>query len=348
MEERQRSREILIIRLSAIGDVAMTLPIIERLVVDNPNVKITILTSKMVVPLFAHIQNVNVVGWDTKNEGKFKHIYKMYRYLVKNHHFETVIDLHDVLRTKVLRALFDMNGSKVIKINKGRKEKRRLVMHTSFVPLKTTITRYRDTLAKAGLIVDNTTPQLVSKSMAVPSPITELVGEKEGIWIGIAPFAKHEGKRYPLEMMTRVMDMLNEIEGVSFFIFSGGGEEREEAKHLAGRYRSSLAVFGTTFMDGELALISNLDVMVSMDSSAMHFASAVGTPVVSIWGATHPYAGFLGFGQSADNIIQQDLVCRPCSIFGNKPCHRGDYACLNDIKPEIVVDKVKTVISKII
>ena len=95
-----------------------------------------------------------------------------------------------------------------------------------------------------------------------------------------------------------------------------------------------------------LVLMSHLDVMISMDSANMHFASLVNTPVVSIWGATHPYAGFMGWGQKPHNAVQIDLACRPCSIFGNKPCLRGDLACLRTISPEMVYERVKRVLSK--
>ena len=61
--------------------------------------------------------------------------------------------------------------------------------------------------------------------------------------------------------------------------------------------------------------------------------------VISIWGATHPFAGFLGWGQDEKNIVQIDLYCRPCSVFGNKPCYRGDHACMNRIEEEMVFEK---------
>ena len=93
-------------------------------------------------------------------------------------------------------------------------------------------------------------------------------------------------------------------------------------------------------MRDELILMSHLDVMVSMDSANMHLASIVGTPVVSIWGATHPFAGFMGWGQPPENAVQLDLPCRPCSIYGNKPCLRGDYSCLKNISPDQVVDRI--------
>jgi ADP-heptose:LPS heptosyltransferase len=83
-----------------------------------------------------------------------------------------------------------------------------------------------------------------------------------------------------------------------------------------------------------------------MDSGNMHLASLYGVPVVSIWGATHPFAGFYGFGQDHSNAVQADLYCRPCSVFGNKPCYRGDWACMHMIEPRQVIDKVDDVINK--
>ena len=97
-------------------------------------------------------------------------------------------------------------------------------------------------------------------------------------------------------------------------------------------------------MAEELALMSHLDVMLAMDSGNMHLASLVGTPVVSVWGATHPYAGFMGWGQSEKNAVQISLPCRPCSIFGNKPCIRGDYACLRQITPNQIIEKVESLL----
>jgi ADP-heptose:LPS heptosyltransferase len=94
----------------------------------------------------------------------------------------------------------------------------------------------------------------------------------------------------------------------------------------------------------ELILMSHLDVMISMDSANMHLASLTNIPVVSVWGATHPYAGFLGWKQSPDNAVQIDLPCRPCSIYGNKPCLRGDFSCMKNISPDLIVNRVEHIL----
>ena len=86
--------------------------------------------------------------------------------------------------------------------------------------------------------------------------------------------------------------------------------------------------------------------MLSMDSANMHLASLVELPVVSVWGATHPYCGFTGWHQNPANEVQADLPCRPCSVFGNKPCQRGDYACLRGIDYHAIVQRLDNVINQ--
>lgn len=95
-----------------------------------------------------------------------------------------------------------------------------------------------------------------------------------------------------------------------------------------------------------MLLISYLDVMLSMDSANMHLASLVQVPVVSVWGATHPSIGFYGYNQNPGNAVQIDLDCRPCSVFGDYPCVREDYACLTRLSKEKILDKIQEVLSE--
>ena len=193
---------------------------------------------------------------------------------------------------------------------------------------------------------------------------------------GVAPFAAHKGKIYPTEKMEQVVELLSHRGRV--VLFGGKGEEEDIMRVWAKKYNnvelardviskdgfsgysgvsghSGLssdsgplppgggrvgAVGRTSGLAAELELMRGLDVMLSMDSANMHLASLVGTRVVSVWGATHPYAGFLGWGQRAEDCVQKDLPCRPCSIYGSKPCRYGDYRCLNSITPEEIVKAV--------
>ena len=176
-----------------------------------------------------------------------------------------------------------------------------------------------------------------------------IIGPKSSFqkWIGIAPFAAHKGKIYPPQLMEQVIAQLIQKEPRARILLFGQGElEEQYFKQWCDQYQQCLYVgkhCETLYQ--ELILMSHLDVMLSMDSANMHLASLTAIPVVSVWGATHPMAGFLGYHQSQENAIQVDLDCRPCSIFGNKPCKRGDYACLNNIPPERIVERITSIIN---
>ena len=143
-----------------------------------------------------------------------------------------------------------------------------------------------------------------------------------------------------------IHQLLDKYPKCRIFFFGKGHDEDKYLNLWCAQYRQCInATHYCENMYQELIIMSHLDVMVSMDSANMHLASLTAVPVVSIWGATHPYAGFLGFGQTKENIIQLDLNCRPCSIYGQKPCQRGDYACMKNIPPERIVERIESIIN---
>lgn len=256
---------------------------------------------------------------------------------------DTVADLHDVLRTKVLRKLLLLRGCKVRHIDKGRREKRALVNHSSggFRQLKSNFERYADVFRKLSLHFEINFERLdlPAGTYAIRKP----EGEK---WIGIAPFAAHRGKIYSLRRMKEVIGALvYRYPDCKIMMFGTEKEMHSLRKHYDFEQLSYVCdKFSGVW--NELRIIDQLDVMISMDSANMHLASLVQTPVVSIWGATHPYAGFYGYGQDPDNAVQMDAECRPCSIYGNKKCEYGDYHCIREIQPTTIVKKVVDIIVK--
>lgn len=341
---------ILLIRLSAFGDVAMTVPVVSSMATEYPQHEICVLTRATWALLFEELPpNVRVIGIDPAGRHKgLSGLNALYAEL-KRERFDAVADLHGVLRSRLLGLRFRLNGVPVETIRKGRCEKRKLVRRRNkvYVQLKTSFQRYADVLTRLGYpvrldfssIYPSGTPEL-------PAEVSSLAGEKKGIkWIGIAPFAKHVGKIYPLPLQEQVVAHFARREDVKVFLFGGGASEREIFSAWVAKYPSVLSMAGLLEMPAELKLMSRLDVMLCMDSANMHLASLVGTPVVSVWGATHPYAGFMGWGQSETGIVQSDLPCRPCSVFGQKPCWRGDYACLNRIAPEEIIEKMESVLN---
>ena len=329
-------KRLLIIRFSALGDIAMTVPVVYDLATQYPDLEITMLSRPMAKPMFEQMpQNVHFFAADL--EGRHKGFFGLNRLIAKDLHYENfdyVADFHNVLRSFIVRLNCRMLGQQVAKIDKGRKGKKALTRQKDkvFVQQATSFERYAKVLEQLGFPIKPQFTKLDYSSFCESQKATNTT------WIGIAPFAKHQAKVYPLEKMEQVIKALNERENTTIFLFGGGEAENKQIERLCSTYKNVQPAKSQNGLKGELALMGQLDVMLSMDSANMHLASLVGTRVVSIWGGTHPYAGFLGWKQNPADCIQLDLPCRPCSVYGNKPCFRGDYACLNGITAKQVLD----------
>ncbi|HEY8930751.1 MAG TPA: glycosyltransferase family 9 protein [Mucilaginibacter sp.] len=335
------AKHILAIRLSAMGDVAMTVPVVKAVLQQNPELTITFVSRPGFEQFFTNIPRLNYfpVNFDKEYKG-FPGLLKLFGALKKNTQYDALADLHHNLRTKILRRLFRLSGVKYAFIDKGRAEKKLLTRFPDKVlqPLKRTTERYADVFRVLGF---NVTPddKLTRQPKPLSAEIIRITGEKTTQWLGVAPFAKHKGKIYPLDKMEQVISLLNQ-KNVKIFLFGGSVLEEEICAQWQQKYNNVTSLVRRLDMEQELAVISNLDAMLSMDSAGMHLASLEGVPVISVWGATHHYAGFLGYGQSEANIVAGDIECRPCSVYGDRPCFRKDYACLHNIEPEAIVAKV--------
>lgn len=335
---------ILVTRFSALGDVAMTIPVIQSFAKQFPQYELVYVSQTFAQPLIRCIPGVTFVPVDLKNEHKgVLGMWKLSRQLAKSGRWIALADLHDVHRTKLLRIFLRLNIPKFAKIDKGRREKKLLTRRNDkvHVQLKHTVTRYIDVFNKLGFKLNIHFHSIVNNLTTSRHDIFSILGSKNNYWVGIAPFAKHQGKAYPIEKMQQVIDLLSKNGDVKVILFGGGKKENEGLLQLEKQFPCATSVAGKFTLDGELRLMSMLDAMISMDSANMHLASLVNTRVISIWGATHPHAGFLGFNQRIEDAIQDsELECRPCSVFGNKPCFRKDYACLYGINPKDIVHKV--------
>lgn len=324
------------------GDVAMTVPVLSSLAKEY-EVQLLMLTTQAFAPMFSGIPNLTIFSIDKK--GRHKGVLGLFRLFgdLKKENPDAVADLHDVLRTKFLRMCFSVSGVKTAFINKGRAEKKALIKKgkNQSVALKLTPERYKDVFKEFGFQFDIKFNSIFSSKPTLSKVFIESFGEKTGKWIGIAPFAKHKGKLYPLDKMEKVIDLINTQNEIKVFLFGNGMQEEKVMLDWQKKYTCVNLIPKTANLTEELNLMSHLDLMLSMDSANMHLASLVGLPVISIWGATHYYAGFLGWNQSVENIMEIDLVCRPCSIYGNVDCKRKDYACLQQINPEQIYQKIQ-------
>lgn len=348
-----KTEHILIIRFSAMGDVAMTVPVIYSLAQQYPNLRITVLSRPFARTFFENLApNIGFMEADVKQEYHgVKGLNALYRRLTAKN-FTSIADLHNVIRSKYLRMRFDFDRYHVAHIDKHRNERKKLISLSDKKLEKqpSAFQNYADVFEKLGYPIKIKFKTIFPEGTGNIRLLPESIGEKKKFqqWIGIAPFAAHPGKVYPLpQMETVIKSIIHNHPSCRIFLFGGGNNENKQLNVLKDKYKECLnASACLASIPQELILMSHLDVMISMDSANMHLASLTATPVVSVWGATHPYAGFMGWNQSIDNAVQIDLPCRPCSIFGNKPCIRGDYACMKNITPELIVNRVENILKK--
>jgi ADP-heptose:LPS heptosyltransferase len=330
---------ILVLRFSAMGDVAMTVPVIKELLQQHPDLKITYVSRPAFAAFFDGIERLTFVPADFKSTyAGLSGSYRLFKKLTALGQYNAVANLHNNLRSNIIQALFQLSGVKGRRIDKDRSAKKQLTRFPNKLlkPLIPTTERYAEVFRQLGLSLT------LSHQLVTPELLTnESLGfeTKTGYWVGIAPFAQHQGKIYPLGRMEQVVQMLSHA-GVKLFIFGGSPEEKAVAADWEQKYQHVTSMVNRIGLQQELELISRLDLMVAMDSAGMHMASMQGVPVVSVWGATHHFAGFLGYGQSEADIVADSIACRPCSVYGNKPCFRDDYACLYNISPQSIADKV--------
>lgn len=353
MQESKSSlpKNIAVFRLSAMGDVAMIVPVLRGFTRNFPDVKITVVSKPFFAPFFEDIPNVFFYAIDVKKRHKgligLCRLFKDLRALS----IDAFIDLHNVLRSHVVVTLFKWSGIPVAIMDKGRSDKKELTqlsLNKKITPIKTVFERHLETFNRLNYSFNLNASDCLEKKN-VSQDVFKLIGVQgqNTKLIGIAPFAQHNTKVYPLDLMKEVITLLSENEvNVNIILFGGGRAEKELLDALALSIDRCINITGLLKFNQELALISNLDVMLSMDSGNGHMAAMYGVPVITMWGNTHPYAGFVPFNQPLGNSLTPDVnkyPYLPTSIYGNKEIE-GYVDCIKTISPQKVVAKLKEVI----
>lgn len=328
----------------------MTIPVLRALTEQHPDLKITVLTRAFFKPFFRDLKNIEVYSADLK--GKHKGVlglYKLSKELKALHTstslstgFDAVADLHNVLRSKILKLFF--SGKKVVQLDKGRAEKKTLTSGQLYQQLKTTHQRYADVFETLGYSVDLSNPTF-PKQHKQTAQLESFIANKELKTIGIAPFAAHKSKMYPLEQMEAVIAQLSK--NYNIVLFGGGAEEIEALNQLETKFNNTSSIAGKLTLDEELDLISNLDCMLTMDSGNAHLAAMLGKKVITIWGVTHPFAGFAPFNQPDDYALiadREEFPLIPTSIYGNK-FPEGYENAAGSIMVETILERIRSVIT---
>lgn len=337
---------IVVIRLSAMGDVALTLPVVKAAAKNGSHV--LVVTRYPFSLFFSNIEGVELFVAETRGRHRgFGGILRLFNDVRRAYSVEQVIDLHNVIRSRILGLLFRLAGYRVSVIKKGRRDKRRFIRTKREVNLKNSVNRYIDAFSGAGINIspeevplfvisddERNNADKILNDLALP-------GRK---YIAIAPFARHDTKSWGISRMEELIEKISLHTEASFFLF-GGVEDVEILESVSGKRTDTLLVAGSYDIRTELALLSKMDLMISMDSSNMHLAALSGIKTVSIWGGTHPATGFSPYGRQQHLMIQlplSEVDCRPCTIYGSGGCRLDNekFKCLTGISAGMVFDRI--------
>lgn len=356
MVQERNKPTLIITRFSAIGDVAMTIPLLYSLAVANTDYHFVFVSQEFLRPIFfgmpdnLEFKGIKLEKTKTKNLIKkvtnsirnYTALLKFGNKLNKEYNIIAVADLHNETKSHFFSVPFIFGSTKIVRSDSKKAERKYLTDANNVTKkaIESIFERHKSVYNKLGLDFTPNFTSLFNDKKGDITPFKNLIPLKgNDKWIGIAPFANHKGKIYPEEKMRCVIKTLSERKGVKIFCFGNGKSEENIISNWCKSFDNVYSLVGKSNFEGELKIMSHLDVMLSMDSANMHLASLVKTPVVSIWGATSPLAGFLGWKQDINDCIQLPLNCRPCSIYGNKPCRYNDYRCMN-IPPEDIIEKI--------
>ena len=335
------AKKLVFLRFSSLGDIAISIPLIRCFLSKYPDFRINFVTKKNFVPLLDEFKDIDILELDFSGKHRgLKGLFALYKE-IKELNPTGVVDLHGSLRTSILRLFFFFSSIRFKKIHKGRIEKKSLTRKNNkiLVPLTPTIHRYGEVLRKIGFPVDLSGHEFPSKFIT-PKKFNDSFFNSNLKWIGIAPFAKHAGKVYPFDLIQKVISFL-QIEN-QVFLFGSHGDEANKLKVWERAYSNVYSLAGKYSLSDQIKIISNLDIMISMDSANGHIATNYNIPVITIWGITHPYAGFSPWNQNSQRSILSDRSLYPLiptSVYGNV-CPEGYEDCMRTIPPEKIIEVV--------
>lgn len=231
MGRKTEPKTILITRFSALGDVAMTLPVIYGACSANPDKTFVMLTRKLPAKLFlCPPPNLKVAGVDLNSYKGVSGLKRLLDEMISQYGIDSVVDLHDVIRTQIIRTLAALKGLHTSHINKGRRARKALTRSNkkTVVQLTPMPDRYREAFHRLHIDVSDSFRTLFTSGKA-PADLFRhpSIPAKAGeTWLAIAPFAAHAGKIYPLHLMEKIVDHYAAIPGMRIFILGAGKEEQ--------------------------------------------------------------------------------------------------------------------------
>lgn len=336
------SRKILVYQTAFIGDVVLTLPMVQLLKKRFPSVAIDFVATKLASDVLQNHPDINeIIIYDKYGEDKGYKGFKRLADLLKSKKYDAAIVPHRSIRSALL-----IYFSKIkTRIGFNRSAGRILFNH---------LVKYRYDLHEVERNISLLRPLLIETqkkelprlypSMVDKKVVDKILFEEEILdtsrLIGIAPGSVWNTKRWTKE---GYLQLVRKLLSEKYIVCLIGG--KDDVK-LCNEIINNTTVGGVINLSGKLTLLQSAElirrcrVLITNDSSPVHLAAAVDTPVVAIFGATAPSFGFAPYSDGSVVVETVGLKCRPCAIHGGNKCPIGTFDCMRRITHEIVFEKV--------
>ncbi len=335
----------LIIRLSSVGDVVLSSPLVRALHARYPDCRIDFLVKAEYADLVRFNPHVAHV-LQFPGGGTLGDLVRLRRTVISSR-YDLIIDIHDSIRSRFLSA----GAGTVTRVNKRKFARTLLVnfkldVYDRCGGAPDVAARYLEALLPWGVPDDGGGPELFFPS-EVNASVERLLGAERlpsgTMCIGVCPCARHGNKMWPAERFAESAGRLSERHGLPILLF-GGGDEREMCgaiESIINRARPSARVLN---LAGRLSLLETacaMDrcaVVLANDTGLMHIAEARGVPLVAVFGPTVREFGFFPRGARSAVVELSGLACRPCTHIGLPRCPLGHFRCMKEIPADRVIE----------
>lgn len=336
--------KILIIRLSSIGDIILTTPLVRAVRDKYPNAQIDFLVKHQFKSLMEHNPHLsNLITFD-----KSKDDIKLLKKSVKQSSYDWIIDIHKNFRSHFLTR--NVGAGLVTRYNKQIFKRQLLVWFgiNRFGKAKPVIERYFEALTSKDIIYDGKgTEVFVSKrdSEEIEVLLKSIDDKNNGGMIAVCPGASFSNKRWLPAEFAKVADQLSRNQQATIVLL-GGPEDVELCDQIKSRMEVVAYNYaGKLSLLGSAAMLSKSDLAITNDSGLMHLAQSQGTSVVAVFGPTTKELGYFPIPKKS-KVLQVDIDCRPCTHNGLDKCPKGHFNCMNKITSDMVLDSAQVLLSQ--
>ena len=334
--------KVLVVRFSAMGDVILTLPVIDALRERFPGARIDYAVKREFAELVANHPGIARV-WAFEDKSGFKGLRALTRELTAQR-YDLVVDLHRNLRSGYVRWL---GGAMMRRAYRKLSLPRILLTRTPLNFLRDAppvSDRYFTALEDFGIGREGRRPRLFLAAGAVASAAAARDAGGLSEYLAVAPGARHPTKQWPAERFVEAAAGLAGPEWAAVVL--GGGSDRAVAAAVSEGLRArgvrTLNLAGQLALSDSAAMIAGARLVLTNDSGLMHVADALDVPLVAVFGPTSRELGFFPQGPRA-RVVEADLPCRPCTLHGQARCPKGHHRCMMEIAAAAVADAAREV-----